>query len=641
MCGIAGFIKFNNNLSKSKEILLEFAKKLSHRGPDSSGYWISDENRVGFAHTRLSIQDLSLNGSQPMTSKNARYVIVYNGEIYNFLKLKKILQENGIVFKSSSDTEVLLEYISFFGIDKTLDQLEGMFAFAIYDKFNKYLYLVRDRIGEKPLYYGKINNNFFFSSELKIFKIFKDQIKISQKAVSEYLKYNYIPSNLSIYENIYKLIPGSYLKIDLSEKKLIDEYEIANWWKIESNLNNNKNQIANSNANDIDELDKILNHAVKKQLISDVPIGCFLSGGIDSSLIASYMQANIEKNINTFSIGFKNKEYDESLFSQQISKFLKTNHYQLMIDYGDIKNSIPNLVDVYDEPYADTSQIPTLFMSKFAKEKVGVVLSGDGGDELFGGYNRYVWAPKILKYKGNYFLKTIFNLLNANSIEKLYKIISPFLYSKYKFKSPKDKILKLKYVINQKNSLEIYKTLTRNNDNKYITFDFKYDHNSDLLNKIWSFADNYEDKMMIADILTYLPDDILVKVDRASMSNSLETRVPFLDVDVVKFGINLNNKLKFSKNQNKVILRDLLSHKMPKELLMSNKRGFDAPMDEWMRYPLKGWCNDMLNNKILYDTFEIDKKKLMDDWNGFISHQNEKMFPIWNMVILSSWIQKN
>ena len=641
MCGIAGFIKFNNNLKNSKEVLQDFIKILSHRGPDSSGHWISEDNRIGLAHTRLSIQDLSLNGSQPMISNNSKLIISYNGEIYNFIDLKKKLQKNGIEFKSLSDTEVLLEHISFYGIENTLNEIEGMFAFSIYDIEKKILYLARDRIGEKPLYYGKINNNFFFSSELKTLKIFRDQIEISTKAVSEYLKYNYIPSNLSIYNNIFKLNPGSYLQINLSNQDKHIDYKINKWWKIENTFIKNKNENYTSEKNLTDQLDKLLNNAVKKQLISDVPVGCFLSGGIDSSLIAYYMQSNYPKKINTFSIGFKNQEYDESFFSNQISKALDTNHYQLMIDYNDIENSIPNLVDVYDEPYADTSQIPTLFMSKFAKEKVGVVLSGDGGDEFFGGYNRYVWAPKILNYKKNYFLKNFFKLINVKTFELLYEIVKPLLFSKYKFKSPKDKILKFKNILKENNSLDIYKNLTRNNDNEYISFDFQYEHNLELLEKIWSSFKTFEDKMMIADVLTYLPDDILVKIDRASMSHSLETRVPFLDVNVIKFGINLNNSLKFNKNQNKIILRNLLSNKIPKNYLMSNKRGFDAPMDEWMRNPLKDWCNDMLNNKILYENFDIDKNKLFNDWNGFISKQNEKMFPIWNMVMLSSWLLKN
>ena len=639
MCGIAGFIKKSNNIFDSKEILKKFIEKLSHRGPNSHGQWISDDDRVGLAHTRLSIQDLSSNGNQPMISHNSRYIIVYNGEIYNSPVLKKELQNLGTTLISNSDTEILLELISQYGIDKTLSKLEGMFAFSIYDKINKLLYLVRDRIGEKPLYYGDVEGDFFFSSELKVFKIFKNKLEISSNAVNEYLKYNYIPANLSIYKNIYKLPPGSYLKINLNTSQALDESNLIKWWKLEHIYK--KNNISRSENENLEHLNSLLNQAVKKQLISDVPVGCFLSGGVDSSLIASYMQSNVKKKINTFSIGFENKEYDESSYARQISKFIDSNHFQLMIDYKKIEDSIPNLVDVYDEPYADTSQIPTLFMSRFAKEKVGVVLSGDGGDELFGGYNRYIWAPKALKYKNNLIFKKFFDLLNSNNIEFIYNLVKPFLISKYKFKSPKDKIIKFKKTLTKSSDLEIYKDLTRNTNNKYIKFENNYDHNSDILDRIWSLGNSFEDKMMLSDILTYLPDDILVKIDRASMACSLETRVPFLDKSVIEFGINLNNEYKFSNNQNKILLRKLLSNKIPKKLLMSNKRGFDSPMDEWMRKPLKNWCNDMLNSSKLYSNFDINKKSLINDWHDFIDNKNEKMFPIWNMVILSSWLEKN
>ena len=281
-------------------------------------------------------------------------------------------------------------------------------------------------------------------------------------------------------------------------------------------------------------------------------------------LLLHHICNQILKKINTFSIGFKNKQYDESSFSKKISEFIDSNHYQLMIDYKNIEHSIPNLVEVYDEPYADTSQIPTLFMSRFAKEKVGVVLSGDGGDELFGGYNRYIWAPKALKIRNNYFLTKLFNLLTSNSIESLYNLISPFLTSKYQFKSPKDKIIKFKKTLKKSTDIEMYKDITRNSNNKYIKFDSEYDHNSEILSQIWTIGNSFEDKMMIADLVTYLPDDILVKIDRASMACSLETRVPFLDKNVVKFGINLNNQYKFGKNQNKILLRKLLSKKYQK-----------------------------------------------------------------------------
>ena len=389
MCGISGFIKFSNNLSEKKmsSLSLSMAQKLERRGPDAFGVWSDSSFGISLSHRRLSILDLSDNANQPMISHNGRFVIVYNGEIYNFLKLKDQLNLNPLDFKSTSDTEVLLELISKKGLINTLKVVNGIFAFAIWDRKEKKLSVVRDRVGVKPVYIYWDKKNFAFASEIKSLKTLPWlNFQISKESFASYVRLNYIPSPYSIYENTLKLEPGCVYQISQNKDVSVKKY-----WDLEtSDILNNKTEPSDTHA--------ILNNAVKSQMISDVPLGVFLSGGVDSSLIAALAQKNSSKKINSFTIGFEDNNYDEAPYAKKISKILGTNHNEVYFNYKDIKNLLNNLPILYDEPFADSSQFPTMLLSQITRKEVTVALSGDGGDELFGGYYRYFMAEKYQKY---------------------------------------------------------------------------------------------------------------------------------------------------------------------------------------------------------------------------------------------------
>ena len=400
MCGLAGFIDVKGSLNKkeSLHILKNMSESIFHRGPDSSGVYFDKEYNLGLTHRRLSILDLSSNGDQPMHSFSSRYVIIFNGEIYNHLVLRNELKRSNNAFnwKSNSDTETLLFAIEIWGLDKTLDKIDGMFSFALWDKKENFLYLTRDRVGEKPLYYGWNKNFFLFASELKALESFDGfSREINHNAIYSILSYNHIRAPESIYKNINKLLPGTYLKINCKKNQIVTHKSITHktYWSIYDIAKNNiKSQLKDTEEDLIEKLEKLIERSVKKQMISDVPIGAFLSGGIDSSLVTAMMKKHSKIPINTYTIGFDNKQFNEAIYAKEIALFLGTNHSELYLDEKDALNVVPKLPFIYDEPFADSSQIPTYLVSEMTSKNVKVALSGDGGDELFGGYNRYFWS---------------------------------------------------------------------------------------------------------------------------------------------------------------------------------------------------------------------------------------------------------
>ncbi len=636
MCGIAGYF---SNEGIDHNILNKMCGSLFHRGPDDKGTWY--DNQIGFAHTRLSILDLSENGKQPMISNSGRFVLIFNGEIYNHLDLRKLIHKD---WKGSSDTETLLECLEKLGIEKTLNNLEGMFAFALYDRTSKTITLVRDHMGQKPLYYGWINNKFIFASELSIFKIVNNEnLEVDRDSLSIFIKTGYVPAPKSIYRNIHKLKPGCSATIKLNNSKTINTKE---FFALRELISKRKNQIY---KNDIIEnkylLKKTLLQSVSKQQLSDVPVGAFLSGGIDSSLISCLMQENSNKKIDTFTIAFEDKRFDESKFAKQVASIISSNHHELKITHNEILQTISLIPKIYDEPFADSSQLVTFLLSKFAKNDVSVALSGDGGDELFAGYNRYKWTSRILNipYPLRKSISTFLNVLPANALVNIENIGVRLgaIENNFQFS---DKLGKLAYLLNKKNFEDLYQNLLFNYiDNTDDNPVLGTNENNSLIagHEIPSSIKKINEKMMYYDSLIYLPDDILCKVDRASMAVSLETRVPFLDQDVIKLSWELPMSQKINNGKSKYILRKILEDYIPKDLIERPKMGFAVPLSSWLRGPLKEYADQKIlsaiNNKDKY----FDSKIVLKKWHEHLEGKKNWHYFIWNVIVFQSWVEYN
>ena len=640
MCGITGLILSDGVIQKHN--LSNMITSLSHRGPDSNGIWINENQNFGIGHTRLSILDLSSAGSQPMHSKNNRYIISFNGEIYNHLDIRLDLKKEypSLEFVGSSDTETILACIEKWGLSKSLKKMKGMFAIALWDKKKEELKLARDRFGEKPMYYGWIKNAFYFGSELKPIKnnpYFN--LEIDRNALTQFIKYSYIPQPLTIYKNIKKLKPGFILKVNAKKNILFEKYwSLNNLTKSTPKINSNLNE-----NNAILNLEKKIQESVESQKLSDVPIGAFLSGGIDSSLIVSMMQLNSNTSINSFTIGFDQKLYNEARFASKVAKHLKTNHTELYVSENEVRNIIPMIPNIYDEPFADSSQLPTYLVSELARSKVKVALSGDGGDELFGGYNRYFQAPKWynipkpFKFIG----AEVLDFLSPNQLQILYNILKPILPKSLRSSNPINHLTKIMDIFKCNSEWEVYDSLVSlcHNSSDIVI------NNADLFKSKDNFPINishlsYEEKMMYLDISTYLTDDILCKVDRAAMSVSLETRAPFLDYNLVEFAWNLPLDMKIRNGEGKWILKQILKRYIPNKLIDRPKMGFGIPMEFWLRGPLKDWAEHLLDkNNIVNDGFfNYEKIKIL--WDEHISEKKNHQYVLWNILVFQSWKNK-
>ena len=610
MCGITGFYLRETNHQRSKliENLDLMSKELSHRGPNANGLWIDEKNKVGFGHTRLAIRDLSQNGNQPMISSCKKFIIIYNGEIYDTKNIKYELINAGKNLKSSSDTEILLEHIAKFGLDKTLKKINGMFAFALYDTDRQILHLVRDRMGIKPLFYYCNNNSIAFGSEIKsIKKFFNFQSSINFKALNSFLKFGFNKNYTSIFNDLVQVKPGEVIQIDqnLNVKKYF-------YWVYDNFLKEIKS--VGSLEENKKELEKLITDSINIRLVSDVNVGSFLSGGVDSSLVSKIMSEVSEKKINTYSVGFLERDFDESKDAREIAKNIGSNHHEIIIGKDELLKVFEKLPEIYDEPFADSSQIPTTIISNYSKKSAGVILSGDGGDELFGGYTRYMEAEKNLNRKTN--SKTIVKKLLANF----------FLNTNNKTLSILEKILnkrnlqeKSKNFLKFESSKKTYNDFLcqwRNLENllcsKFINKDLGDNNDFDYLN-------NPYERYMAQDIGEYLPNDILTKVDRASMYSALEVRVPLLDYRIVEFALKLNINHKIYKGNHKIILKKILEDKFPKKLIKNRKIGFGIPLDEWLRSHLNEKANYLLSDECLKNNPYLNKEFVKKSWSD---HQN-------------------
>lgn len=633
MCGFAGFISIKKTIDFGAEsVVRDMLSKINHRGPDDSGTWIEDG--VAFGHQRLSIHDLSPLGHQPMHSYSNRFVVVFNGEIYNFLELKEELVALGSVFKSESDTEVLLACIEKWGVEASLKKFTGMFAFALWDKENKQLYLARDRMGEKPLYYSILPSGIVFGSQLGSLTqhpLFDKEL--DRNAIGLYLRHGYIPAPFSVYKNTKKLMPGNFLVIDIRGNEVITSPTAAYWsFKNVCETYKNKDRI-NDPKLALSELDVLINKSVKQQSQADVPLGAFLSGGIDSSLITSYMQAQSSKPINTFTIGFKDPKYNEAKFAKEIANHLGTNHTEHYIDQSDLLSVVPKLPLVYDEPFADSSQLPTYIVGALAKQKVTVALSGDGGDELFCGYSRYERTYQRWN-KVSKIPKPVRGLINSTS--KHINVLNNVHNFKAMGKSTHELIRSLDYL-----GCADFNSFYKRSVSTLMNVESLVKGASPILSAYDEQAEHdLYSHMMNADSMQYLPDDILVKVDRAFMGSSLEGRIPLLDHNIVEFSKKIPVDIHRFDGKGKYLLRELLYKKVPKKLIERPKMGFAIPLDDWLRGALNEWANDLLCPSRLQQDDIFDVNFVTKMWEQHQSKVNNWGSLLWSILMFNAWLDE-
>jgi asparagine synthase (glutamine-hydrolysing) len=651
MCGLIGLVSPHGRSSEAELRALSerMSEALKHRGPDSKGVWVDQYSGVALAHRRLSVLDLTTAGRQPMHSASGRYVIVLNGEIYNFKKLRQAVESKlgSVGWVGHSDTEVLLEAIASWGLEETLKRVVGMFAFALWDTTKRELHLVRDRAGEKPLYYGWIGSQFAFSSELKGLRAIPGfDNAVDRNALALYMRYSAVPAPHCIYKNIFKLPPGCSITLtehDLHSARLPEPKPFWSWLSVaRDGIANPKDFESVDSA--VEALDSVLREAIAGQMVADVPVGAFLSGGIDSSTVVALMQAQSMRPVKTFSIGFFERSYDEAQQAKQVAAHLGTEHFELYVTPEDAIGVIPRLSEIYCEPFSDSSQIPTLLVAELARKHVTVSLSGDAGDELFGGYNRHYvvaqsWSkmaniPKLLR-------RTTARLLRSLSPavwEATYRAFRPVIPREYEMRMPGEKVYKAADSLESTSAYDLYQRLRSHWRPAEVVIGALERQDRSMDDAI-GFP-NVAEQMMALDGATYLPDDILVKLDRAAMSVSLETRVPFLDHRVVEFAWQLPLSMKLRNGQGKWILRQVLYKYVPRELVDRPKMGFAVPIDSWLGGPLRDWAESLLEVPRLKAEGYFNPEPIRQKWQEHISGRRNWQNHLWDVLMFQGWLEE-
>ncbi len=642
MCGITGCwaLAGDRNEDTLRALATHMADQLRHRGPDAEGVWVDSEAGIAFGHRRLAIIDLTVEGMQPMHSATGRYVLCYNGEIYNFQSLRHQLEQFGHRFRGHSDTEVMLAAFEQWGVQPGVERFVGMFAFALWDRQERCLYLVRDRLGEKPLYYGWMDNTFLFGSELKALRAHPSfQAEVNRDALALFLQHMVVPTPYSIYVGIHKLPPASILKISTESHAAEPIFYWSASHVAEQSI---RDPFTGGDGEAIDMLDKLLREAVRRQMVADVPLGAFLSGGIDSSTIVALMQSQSDRPVRTFTIGFQESKYNEAEYAKAIAVHLKTDHTELYVTAKDALNVIPLLPAIYDEPFADSSQIPTYLVARMARQHVTVSLSGDGGDELFAGYAHYYkwqnqWSkighiPPFVRYGTSVLLSA----LTPEGWATMLRPVQGLLPSNPQRIGHRLHTLAdvLKRDVN-----ELYlRQMTHWRDANGIVISSVKQPTTYTDGEHWPHLSSFFEQMLYVDMVAGLPDDMLVKVDRASMAVSLETRVPLLDHRLVEFIWRLPLNMKVRNGTSKWLLRQVLFRYVPRQLIERPKMGFGVPIDSWLRGPLREWAEDLLNETSLRQQGYFKVEAIRQKWHEHLNKTQECAFLLWDVLMFQSWL---
>lgn len=656
MCGFAGIFSCSPPHAVDLELAVgRMANAIRHRGPDDAGTWCDETSGLALAHRRLSIVDLSPAGHQPMCSPCGRFVLAFNGEIYNHRQLREALDKEGVggAWRGHADTETLLRAFACWGVEQTLQRAVGMFAISLWDRWRRTLYLARDRFGEKPLYYGWSAGVFLFASELKALRAYPGfSNPVSREALAQYLQFMYVPTPLSIHESIYKLEPGCLLTIKEQPPAfppaalalapaVHGSLSLHRWWSLLEGIEVGVEHPPLDEQSLIDRLEKKLQRAVRQQSLADVPLGAFLSGGVDSSLIVALMQQQSARPVQTYTVGFDEAGFDESPYAQAVARHLGTEHHTLMVSVAEARDVIPHLPRMYDEPFADSSQIPTHLICRAARRQVTVALSGDAGDELFGGYNRYLWGPRIwqrvaaVPYPLRQLLMRGLQLASTLPLEKGAGALGVVRLA--------EKLQKLARALEGARSI----------DDLYVNLISERHPRNLLLGTVAEAAVpiggtrmpsgllDATARMMLLDTLTYLPDDILCKVDRAAMAIGLETRVPFLDHRVAEFAWQLPMSMKIRGGQGKWVLRQILYKFVPKALIERPKAGFALPVGQWLRGPLRPWAEDLLDEARIRRQGYFDDRQLRQLWRQHLAGERDWTARLWSVLMFQSWQEEN
>lgn len=654
MCGIAGFLESGSDSGGAQwgEVLEAMAAAVQHRGPDSGGVWFDLEAGLGLAHRRVAILDLTAAGAQPMLSGSGRYCLAFNGEIYNFRALTKELRAAGQHFRGGSDTEVVLAAVDAWGLEKALSRLSGMFAFALWDRQARRLYLARDRLGEKPLYYGICSGTLVFGSELKALRMHPAWSgRICRAAVALLLRYGYIPAPHTIYQGIYKLPPGSWLGLTAAELGSGEGLAAPGgrprpYWSVrevaEAGL---ADPWSGSPMEAVDALEQQLSATVQEQMVADVPLGAFLSGGIDSSTVVALMRAHSRRPVRTFTIGFDRASFDEARHAQAVARHLGTDHTELYISAQDALDVIPRLPQIYDEPFADPSQIPTFLISQLARREVMVALSGDGGDELFAGYNRYVWTERLWAHRGRLsplqrrLAAAALTALPAPWLNRLFEQLAAWLPAQHlRQTNLGGKLHKLAAALRVEGSTELYRMLVSFwQDPGRVLPGVAEPEGEIRADNTLAGARRLIDQLMYWDLVGYLPGDNLVKVDRASMAVGLETRLPLLDHRVVELAWRMPADLKLREGKTKWLLRQVAYRHIPRQLLERPKMGFSVPVAHWLRGPLREWGEALLAPDRLARQGLLAPKEVRALWDAHQQGRSDAGLALWPVLMLQAW----
>jgi asparagine synthase (glutamine-hydrolysing) len=657
MCGIAGFVGFNGLASgQAGAVAIQMAQKIAHRGPDDAGVWVDDSLEVALGHRRLSIIDLSPAGHQPMVSASGRYVMVFNGEIYNHQALRRELSSGiaqSVKWRGHSDTETLLGCFDAWGVEKTLRATIGMFAIALVDREKREMCLARDRMGEKPLYYGWQKGVFLFGSELKALKAHPGFVgEIERNAIALQLRHNYIPAPYSIYRDIQKLPPGTFLRVCVGTSHSAGpspngRREVPQpYWSLSDVLaDGHRAPFSGNDAEAVDALDLLLRDSVRQQMAADVPLGAFLSGGIDSSTIVALMQAQSSRAVRTFTIGFREEGYNEAEHAKAVARHLGTEHTELYVSPTGALDVIPRLPALYDEPFSDSSQVPTFLISQLTRQHVTVSLSGDAGDELFGGYPRYFRTARIWRMLNRLpgpARKGIGRAIHSVSESGWNRLAGPFIpLLPPTMGNFGHKARKLGETLGEDAPEAIYRGQVSHWEHPSRLVIGSAEPQTVLTDRArWRELADVENRMMYLDAMSYLPDDILCKVDRAAMGVSLETRIPMLDHRVVEFAWRLPMNMKIRNGQGKWILRQVLHKYVPRQLTERPKMGFGVPIDGWLRGPLREWAESLLDGSRLRQEGFLDPGPIRQKWAEHLSRRYNWQHHLWDVLMFQAWLEQ-